>query len=208
MSKTVIAVFLIFLPLPLLAEKHQPVVPCQTKFSVVLQDHLNNISEGLPEKQANWFKKKIERKYPDVCYVPPSPDVAVVFYIAVTPAVYHGTRVVTSQHTHENPVDGTVTDDYGNRANIHGTETTTTTTSTPVPYSVDYGIFTLTVETSDGPKKWTARHRFEQKGLYRTWAGIPLGGKGHHPFRTVIEEASKWVHEGGLNNPLESVVPQ
>lgn len=208
MSKIVMSAFLVFLPLPVLAKKHQSVVPCQTKFSVVLQDHLKNIREGLPKKQAKWFKKKIEKKYPDVCYVPPSPDVPVVFYIAETTAVYHGTRVVTNQHTNDIPVTGTVTDENGNSSDIQGTATTTTTTSTRVPYSADYGIYTLTVKTREGPKEWRARHRFQQKGLYHTLYGIPLGGKGHHPFRAVIEEASKWVHEGGLNNPLEFAAPQ
>lgn len=43
---------------------------------------------------------------------------------------------------------------------------------------------------------------------YKTYLGIPLGGKRHHPVHTVIEAAAKWIHEGGLSNPLHSVAPQ
>jgi len=208
MSKIITAFFLAFLALPGLAKKHSPVATCQTKFTVVREDHLKNITQGLSKKDAKWFEKKIEKKYPDVCYVAPAPEVPLVFYISVAPAVYHGTRVAQHTETHDSPVTGTVTDENGSRSDIQGTTTTTTTTSTAVPYSLDYGVFTLTVETSETAGKWKARHRFQQRGLYSTLYGIPLGGKGHHPLHAVIEEAAKWIHEGGLTNPLQTVAPQ
>lgn len=199
MSKMVIAVFLVFFPLPALAKKHKSVVPCKTKFSVVTEDKLRNIRQGLPEKDAKWFKKKVEKHYPDVCYVAPAPDVPLVFFITVVPAVYHGARVVPSQSQSNTNISG----------DVDATATTTTNSSTTVPYSVNYGIYTLTVETRGGHgKKWVARHRFQQRGLYHTLYGIPLGGKGHHPVHAVIREAAKWIHDGGLKNPLEFVAPQ
>ena len=180
---------------------------CKANFTVVFEDSLKNVTQGLSAKDADWFGKKIEKKYPDVCYVPPSPDIALVFMVTVTPDVYHGTRVVTNTQTQDNPVTGTVTDDNGDTSTVNGTVTTTTTSSTAVPYSVKYGIFTLTIETAQANEKWKPLHRFQQDGLYNTYLGIPLGGKGHHPVHTVIEEAAKWIHEGGLTSPLQSVAP-
>jgi hypothetical protein len=103
---------------------------CKFSFSVVTEDTLKNITQGLPQKDAEWFEKKIQNKYPDVCYVAPNPDVPLVFFILVTPDVYHGTHVVTSTNTQESPVSGTITDENGNTSTLSGTETTTTQSST------------------------------------------------------------------------------
>jgi len=197
-----------FLAMPAWAKKPASAAPCQIKFTVIQEDTLKNITQGLTKKQLEWFDNKTQKLYPDVCYVPPSPDVPLVFSIIVTPDVYHGTRVETNTETHDSPVSGTITNPDGSTSDIDGTVKTTTTSSTAVPYTVHYGIYTLTVETREGPDKWKARHRFQQRGLYNTLAGIPLGGKGHHPNRAVIEEAMKWIHEGGLRNPLDTVAPQ
>jgi hypothetical protein len=208
MNRIALPFFLAFLVIPGWAKKRDTVTPCQTKFTVIQEDTLKNITQGLTKKQLEWFDNKTQKKYPDVCYVPPAPNVPLVFFIIVTPDVYHGTRVETDRETHDSPVTGTVTNPDGSTSDIDGTVKTTTTSSTAVPYTVHYGIYTLTVETGEGPDKWKVRHRFQQRGLYNTLAGIPLGGKGHHPSRTVIEAAMKWIHEGGLNNPLETVAPQ
>ena len=173
---------------------------CKVKFSVVAEDTLKNLTQGLSDKDAKWFEKKIEKKYPDVCYVPPAQDVPLVFLVTVAPDVYHGTRVYTS----ENPVSGTATDQDGNTSQINGTATS----STAVPYSFKYRIFTLAIEKAQPDGKWKVLHRFQQDGIYNTLYGIPLGGKGHHPLHTVLEEAAKWIHGGGLTNPLESVAPE
>ena len=139
--------------------------------------------------------------------MPPTPDVQLIFLITVAPAEYHGSQIVTDQSTHENPESGTVTDEYGQPIGTYdGTTTTTTTTSTAVPYSFGYGIFTLGIETKQADGKWAVRRRFQQGGIYHTLYGVPLGGKGHHPVHTVVEEAAKWIHDGGLTNPRESGV--
>ena len=70
---------------------------------------------------------------------------------------------------------------------------TTTTTSTAVPYSFEYGIYTLSVERQQKDGSYLVLHRFQQKGIYRTLYGVPLGGKGHHPAHAVIEEAAQWI---------------
>lgn len=180
--------------------------PSCTYFTVVAQDKLNNIKQGLSPADVKWFQKTFAKKYPGVCYADPTPTVPIVFYITVTPDVYHGTRVVQHTSTQSNPVSGTVADQNGNTAQISGTERTTTTSSTVVPYSVQYGIYTLSVERMRSDGKFDVAHRFQQKGLYNTLYGIPLGGKGHHPVHAVIEDATKWVNDGGLADPNQSVL--
>jgi hypothetical protein len=63
----------------------------------------------------------------------------------------------------------------------------------------------LTVETFGAEGKPVVRHRFQQNGIYNTMYGIPLGGRGHHPGKALIEDAVKWIHGGGLDDPLQSV---
>ncbi len=106
----------------------------------------------------------------------------------------------TSSHTSESPVTGTITDEDGNTAQVDATveTTTTTTSSTAVPYSFEYGIFTLSVEQRQNDGSYVLLHRFQQKGIYHTLYGVPLGGKGHHPAHAVIEEAAQWINSGGL----------
>lgn len=194
-------------PLPAFAANDKNDAVCKVTFSVATEDTLSNVKQGLSKKDAEWFQKKIHKKYPDVCYAQPGSGASVFFFIIVTPDAYHGTRVETTTSTHDDPVSGTVTDQEGNTANVDGTVTTTTETSAAVPYTLNYGIFTLTIETAEPGGKWKTAHRFEQKGLYTTFYGIPLGGKGYHPLHAVIEEAAKWVHQGGLSDPLQMALP-
>jgi hypothetical protein len=180
--------------------------PCATTYSVVQQDSLGNVQQGLAKpKNIEWADKDLEKKYPDVCYSAPARSVKTVFVITVTTATYHGTRVETNTQT--TPTSGTVSDSEGNTATYEGTQTSTS--STAVPYSFDYGVYSLTVETFGTDGKPVARHRFQQKGIYHTMYGVPLGGRGHHPTRALIEDAVKWIHEGGLEDASQSasVVP-
>ncbi len=179
--------------------------PC-TYFTVVTKDKLNNTKQGLSAADLKWFQQKLAKKYPAVCYAAPAPTVPIVFFITVAPDVYHGTRIVNNQTTHSDPVSGTVTDQDGNTSQVNGTVRTTTTSSTAVPYSVPYGIYTLSVERRHSDGNFDVAHRFQQRGLYSTLYGIPLGGKGHHPVHTVIEDAARWINSGGLTDTLQSVV--
>jgi hypothetical protein len=74
-----------------------------------------------------------------------------------------------------------------------------------VHYSVEYGIYSLSLERRLSDGKFDVAHTFQQKGLYNTLYGIPLGGKGHHPVHTVIEEAVKWMDAGGLTDSKQGV---
>ena len=180
------------------AAKNNPIIPCQFYFNVVTQDRLKNVSKGLSAENAEWFQKKILAKYPGACYAPPAQAAPIVFFITVTPDTFHGTRIVNNTSTESNPVSGTITDEDGNTSHVSGTVETTTTSSTAVPYSFEYGIFTLTVERRRSDGQFDVLQTFQQKGIYNPLYGIPLGGRGHHPFRAVIEDAVKWVNAGGV----------
>lgn len=62
----------------------------------------------------------------------------------------------------------------------------------------------LTVQTMGDDGQPIVRHRFQQDGIYRTMYGIPLGERGHHPGKALIEDAVKWIHNGGLDDPRQS----
>jgi hypothetical protein len=174
---------------------------CATVYSVIQQDTLGNVQQGLANpKNVKWADKDLEKKYPDVCYAAPDQTVKTVFVITVTPATYHGTKVV--KNTDTTPSSGTVTDTDGNTATYQGTQTTTS--STVVPYSFEYGQFMLTIETVGDDGKAMVRRRIQQNGVYSTMYGIPLGGRGHHPVKALIEDAVKWIHTGGLDDRLQS----
>ena len=175
---------------------------CATTYSVIQEDKLGNVQQGISKsKDLKWADKDLEKKYPDVCYAAPDPSIKTVFVITVAPATYNGTRVVTNTDT--TPTSGTVTDTDGNTATYQGTQTTTS--STAVPYSFEYGKFMLTVETFGADGKPVVHRRFQQNGIYRTMYGVPLGGRGHHPAKALIEDAVKWIHTGGLADSLQGV---
>jgi hypothetical protein len=176
--------------------------PCATTYAVIQEDKLGNVQQGISKsKDLKWADKDLEKKYPDVCYAAPDPSVKTVFVITVAPATYNGTRFVTTTDT--TPTSGTVTDTSGQQVGTYeGTQTSTS--STAVPYSFEYGKFMLTVETFDADGKPVVRRRFQQNGIYRTMYGVPLGGRGHHPAKALIEDAVKWIHAGGLDDPLQS----
>lgn len=177
------------------AKKKPDITHCITTYTVVERDRLGNITQGAHKKDLKWLKGDLLKKYPGVCYAPPDPSVSVVFFFTIEPATYSGTRVVTDTAN----TSGSVSDTNGNSGTYDGT----TTSSTRVPYSFEYGKYMLTLETLVDHKV-AVRHRFEQDGIYRVIYGIPLGGRGHHPEKALIEDAVKWIHEGGLQDPLQS----
>lgn len=176
---------------------------CATTYSVIQEDKLGNVQQGLSNpKNVKWADKDLEKKYPDVCYAAPDPSVKTVFVITVRPATYHGTRVETDTNTE--PTSGTINDNGGQKVGTYeGTETSTSTTA--VPYSFEYGRLMLTIETFGEDGKPVVRRRFQQNSIYRTMYGVPLGGRGHHPAKALIEDAVKWIHSGGLEDTRQSV---
>lgn len=173
-----------------------PVQPCVITYSIIEKDTLGNVNQGASGKTLKWLTDDLERKYPGVCYALPSPNVRTVLLITVAPAVYHGTRLISNNED----TTGHISDTDGNSATYSGT----TTSTTAVPYSFDYGKYMLTVETLGPNEKVTVNRRFAQDGIYRTMYGIPLGGRGHHPAKALIEDAVKWISAGGLSNPYQS----
>jgi len=184
-------------------------VSAQTKpsciyFTVVSWDKLDEVTLGLSAADVKWFQKTIAKKFPTICYAEPALAVPIVFFITVAPQVSHGTQVVDQISTQTKPVSGTGTDQAGNASQASGGEVATTTRSTAVPYSDEYGIYTLSLGRRLSGGKFDVAHTFQQKGLYNTLSGAPLGGKGHNAFHTVIEEAVKWMKAGGLTDPKQS----
>lgn len=177
-----------------------------TYFTVVTVDKLNNVKQGLSADGLRWFEKNLAKKYPGACYVAPVPSVPIIFYITVAPAVYHGTRVVQQSSTESNPISGTVTGQDGTTSQIDATERATTTSSTAVPYTVEYGIYTLSIERRRSDGTFQVEHRFQQKGLYNRLYGIPLGGRGHHPVHAIVEDAARWIDRGGLLDQTQGVL--
>ena len=178
--------------------------PC-TQFTVVSQDALNNVTQGLSADDVRWFDKELAKKYPGACYSQPAPSVAVVFYITETAAVHRGTRVMNQTFTQAIPISGSVTDQHTNSSDIDAIGYTTSTSSVAIPDSFDYGIYTLAVERRVTSGKFEVARTFQQNGLYKTLDGIPLGGRGHHPVHAVIEDAVKWLNAGGVTDPNQSV---
>lgn len=176
----------------------KPIDPssCKTFYSIVQRDVLGNLTQGAPKNDLKWVQSDLQKKYPTACYAPPDPSITTVLFISVERAVYNGTQTVT----HNSSSHGTVSDTSGDVGSYHGTNTS----AQEVPYSVDYGRFMLTVESIGQDSKVTVRRRFQQDGLYSTMYGIPLGGRGHHPTKALIEDAVKWIASGGLSDPLQS----
>lgn len=179
---------------------------CVVTFTVITEDALKNVKQGLHPKDAEWANSTLAKKYPGICYVEPAQKAYVVLYISITPDTYHGTRRVANTSTQSGPVRATVTDQDGNTSQVSGTQETTTTSYDNVPYSVDYGIYALFVERPQSDGKFKVLQTFQQKGLYSTVYGIPLGGRGHHPAHAVIEDAVKWISAGGLNDPTQGSI--
>ena len=186
-----------------------PPVPasCKVLYSMAEEDPLHNINQGLlasgfKEKDGLKWLKKMYKKYPDVCYVAPNTKESLVFFIIESPAVYHGTRVVTQTHKTQSNTTGTVTDNDGNTADINADTTGTTKSSVAVPYDVNYTSFTLTVEKKIADGHFQALRRFQTDDSYK-----PAWGARRHPILFVMEEAIKWIHNGGLNNTTQTALP-
>jgi len=89
--KSLAAVFFFTIPAAPALCNNKPVQECKVTFGVVYLDRLNNTNNGIPQKDVKDVEKK-RSKFGDVCYAPDrKPDL--IFFIATTPAVYHGTRL-------------------------------------------------------------------------------------------------------------------
>lgn len=71
---------------------------------------MNNIQQGLAGDDLKWMQTKLAQKCTDVCYVPPTPSLPVVFFVTLSKETYHGTRTVSETHRTQGTMDGTVTD--------------------------------------------------------------------------------------------------
>jgi hypothetical protein len=179
-------------------------VPCKVTFSVVVKDDLNNMHQGFGPKTLDWYQKKMVKKYPGVCYSQSASPV--VLFFSSSPAVYHGVKQYSTTETHNDPVQGTVTDTGGQQVgDVNGTVQTTTTTEHSVPYEVNYDVLYLSLEQQQPDGSWKLMHNFSGKTLHPTYYGICTHNC--HPNYKLVEGAVKWLHDGGLTDPMQSVAP-
>lgn len=200
MRTTLLVFALLFFAATANAQTGHP-ASCKVLYSMIEEDTLRNVNQGLiasgiKEKDGLKWLEKMYKKYPDVCYTAPNTGESVDFVIIETPAVYHGTRVETDSHAVTNSSGQAETDSDGN--------TVQTTNSVAVPYEAKYGVFTLTVVRKSNDGHFQPVRRFKVDGLYHMAYGISWG-KGKHPVVNVMEDAIKWIHDGGLNNPMQTV---
>jgi hypothetical protein len=161
---------------------------CKHTFAVVVRDELNNVRQGVGPKTLEWLQKKMVKKYPEVCY---TPDVSpLVFFVSSTPAVYHGTTTTTNNGTISEPGGGVIAN---------------TQTQQAVPYEVGYQKVYLSIETKDQNGEWHVAHNFLGKTLHPTLYGLCT--RNCHPEQKLLEDAIKWLHDGGLTDPKQTVLP-
>lgn len=160
-------------------------------FTIVSVDSLNNMKWGASNGDVHWITKKLEKKYPNVCYVNGVKGISAILLIRNTPAVYNGSKTVDE--------NSTVSDEDGEQVG-------TIDTDKQVPYSFRYSIYTLDVMKVGQNKKLIHVHTFQQRGIYHELYGIPLGGRGHHPEHAVIEDAAEWLSAGGLDDPTQGTL--
>jgi len=175
--------------------------PCRVTFSVIATDEQNNAQRGFGPQTLKWFHDKIAKKYPDVCYSEQSAPI--VLSLAQAPAVYKGVRHYTT--TQSNPVDGTVTSSDGTEiGKVDGT--VQTSTDHAVPYDVDYKQLKLSIEQQQPDGSLKTLQIFDGKTLHGTTI---FGGctSNCHPRERLIENAVKWLHDGGLDGKASTLLP-
>ena len=136
------------------------------------------------------------KKYPDVCYVSPTQIPNVVMFFSSKPAVYHGVTTVSNSGTVTGTTPGSDT---------YGQQVATTETDQHVAYDVEYEQLFLSIEQKQSDGSWKVLHNFAGRTLHRQLYGVCTGNC--HPNYANIEHALKWLHDGGLNDPLQSVQP-
>lgn len=77
-----IAVVLLFSGFAVAKNKDNGRPPCATTYSIVQEDTLGNVQQGISNsKNLKWADKDLEKKYPAVCYIAPDPSVKTAFVI-------------------------------------------------------------------------------------------------------------------------------
>jgi hypothetical protein len=169
---------------------------CKILFTAVSKDELNNIRQGFQPKTLEWYQKKMLKKYPDVCYVPLTETPVVVMFFSSKPAVYHGVRTASNS--------GTITDTTPG-SDTYGQQVATTSTDHSVPYEVEYQQLFLSIEQKQSDGSWKVLHNFAGRTLHPQFYGACV--RNCHPNYANIERAVKWLHDGGLADPLQGVQP-
>src|SRR5262249_32977412 len=140
-----------------------------------------------------WFKEKVQKKYPEVCYAESGSSPTNRFLITITTATYHGTGTVTET----SPVTGTSHPQYdydpAHAKTVHGT----VTSNRQVEVTNDYLIYTLSLQQQETPDRWKLLHTFQR------YCQVPSFRC--HPAHDVIQDAAEWIHKGGMSDPSQWV---
>lgn len=199
---------MIFLLLSGFAVAEKPATYCTLKFAVVVKDEFGNFNQGLGPKTTKWVENKLAKKYSGICYSKSAQPL--VFFFSSTPATFHGVQNYSDTSISSSPMSGTVTDGsigsttYGQQVGtISGTMQTTTTTEHSVPYEFDYQKLYLSIEQKRADGTWEVMRNFGNSGLCPTLAGFCVSNR--HPAQTMLENAIKWLHSGGLTDPMQRI---
>jgi hypothetical protein len=182
--------------------------PCAVPFTYIFSDSVGNVHKGLSSKDAKWFAEKVSKKYPEVCYVQPEQWANLArptYAFFVNEQIEHGVtyETATKTSTQDVPLSGTVKDEDGETVGrIEGTTTQTTTTRTTTPREITKRVDGLRLEAMQSDGSWKVFHVFPFKirGKQEFW-GLPVSQQ-----RNLLEDAAKWIHEGGLTDSRQTVL--
>ncbi len=148
---------------------------CKVLFSLLQRDSLGNVYQGFTPEELEWFENKVQKKYLDICYAPPAPEVRLVFVVTVREDVYRSSVAVPYSFP-------------------YGIYTMSLMEPSKTRTWVGSGKDIRTLHVFQQRGIYHAMYGIRKFG----W------GKGKHPIRTLIQEAMKWIAAGGLSGPLQS----
>lgn len=184
--------------------------PCTVPVTYMFTDSLGNVLRGLSKKDEKWFAESVSKKYPEVCYVSPEtwanlPPPAYVFFVNehIEKGITYDTETRTS--TQDVPVSGSVKNEYGETVGkIEGTETQTTTTQTTTPRETTKHVQGLYFKALQPGGSWKTYHVFPFKVTHKQnvlgMATLGWSDMGVSQHRNLLQDAAKWIHEGGLTD--------
>jgi hypothetical protein len=182
--------------------------PCAVPFTYIFTDSLGNMHKGLSSKDEKWFAEKVSKKYPEACYLQPEQwtNLARPTYVFfVNEHIEHGVTYdsQTRTSTQDVPVSGTVKDEYGETVGkVAGTASQTTTTQTVTPREITKHVDGLRLEAMQPDGSWRVFHVFPfQIRRKQEFFGLPVSQQ-----RNLLEDAAKWIHEGGLTDWRQGAV--
>ena len=172
---------------------------CKYRFLVTTMDLENNITQGLPSEYSEWFEQKVRKKYPDICYAAPGSDATIMFFVTLAPYVYVDYRDDATYELRRSDPNGTVPPESDDDLVEMMKSSPDRKNPAPTLYNNtkrNDKTFTLTVAIAQAGGTWKLIRRFYRGGYWVLTPGVPPA----HPAKDVLREATKWLHNSGLNN--------